>query len=72
MYCLSLKEARENRGLSQQDLADLLNVPIETYQEWEELQPFLNLLTLITTAPNEILIEVIKKIEDIERAEAGF
>lgn len=34
--CERIKEARTNAGLTQQQLADQLNIPLQTYKNWEQ------------------------------------
>ena len=36
VFKTNLKTIREERGLSQKDLASKLNVPISTYANWEQ------------------------------------
>ena len=67
MQYFTLKEAREDRGITQQEEADMLGISLETYQEWEELQPFLDILTFVTMASDQTRQELQKRIQEIKK-----
>lgn len=59
-YKLMLKQARQRRGLSQEDMASLLSMSVSTYRSWEQgvsqltLEKVFKICDVLGTDPNEL------------------
>ena len=50
IICERIKEARINAGLTQKQIADQLNIPLQTYKNWEQKRNIPNNATLVEIA----------------------
>lgn len=59
-YKLMLKEIRKNKGLSQEDMADKLNMSLSTYRTWEQgvsrisLENAFKICNILGCSPNDL------------------